>query len=88
MRALAGRRVRGRCVRPTRANRGRPRCKRYRRLRGSFNHTGTAGLNRFKFTGRLAGRRLRRGNHRLVATATDAAANKSTAARTSFRIMR
>jgi hypothetical protein len=87
-RELTGRRVRGRCVRPTRANRGRPRCKRYRTLRGSFSHIGTAGLNRFKFTGRLARRRLRRGHYRLVATATDAAANESTPARRSFRIIR
>ena len=87
-RALAGRRVRGRCVRPTRANRGKPRCTRYRTLRGSFSHTGTPGLNRFRFSGRLAGRKLRPGHYRLVAVAEDAAANKSEPVRRLFRIIR
>ena len=87
-RALAGRRLRGRCVRPTRANRGRPRCNRYRSLRGSFGHTGRAGINRFRFSGRLARRKLRPGSYRLVATAKDAAANTSKPVRRPFRIIR
>ena len=87
-RVVAGRRVRGRCVRPTRANRGRPRCKRYRTLRGGFRHTGTAGLNRFRFSGRLRGRKLRPGRYRLVATARDAAGNRSKPARRLFRMIR
>ena len=87
-RVLAGRRVRGHCVRPSRANRGRRRCTRYRTLRGSFSHTGTAGRNRFRFSGRLRGRKLRPGRYRLVATATDAAANRSDPVRRLFRIIR
>ena len=87
-RALPGRSVRGRCVRPTRANRGKPRCTRYRSLRGSISHTGTAGPNRFRFSGRLAGRTLRPGNYRLVAVADDAAANRSAPVRKVFRIIR
>jgi hypothetical protein len=87
-RVLPGRRVRGRCVRPTRANRDKPRCKRYRTLRGRFRHAGAAGLNRFRFSGRLAGRKLRPGSYRLVATAKDAAANTSKPVRRSFRIIR
>ena len=87
-RVLAGRRVRGRCVKATRANRAKRRCKRYRTLRGSFRHTGTAGANRFTFTGRLAGRSLRPGRYRLLAAAKDAAANKSRPVRKPFRIIR
>jgi hypothetical protein len=87
-RVLAGRVVSGRCVRPTRANRNKPRCKRYRTLRGSFRHAGPAGLNRFRFSGRLAGRKLRPGSYRFVATAKDAAANASKLARAPFRITR
>ena len=87
-RVLAGRRVGGRCVRPTRANRDRPRCKRYRTLRGRFGHAGAAGLNRFRFSGRLAGRKLRPGSYRLVATAKDAAANTSKRVNRLFRIIR
>jgi hypothetical protein len=87
-RALAGRRVRGRCVRPTRANRGKRHCTRYRALRGGFTHKGTAGPDRFRFSGRLRGRRLRPGRYRLVARATDAAGNKSNPVRRWFRIIR
>jgi hypothetical protein len=87
-RALAGRRVDGRCVRPTRANRGKPPCERYRTLRGSFSHRGTAGLNRFRFSGRLAGRKLRPGGYRFVVTAKDAAGNTSRPVRSLFRIIR
>ena len=75
-------------MRPTRANRAKPSCTGYRRLRGSFNHTGTAGLNRFRFSGRLGGRKLRPGNYRLVAVAADAAANRSAQVRKVFRIIR
>jgi hypothetical protein len=87
-RVLAGRTVGGRCVRPTPANRGKPSCKRYRTLRGRFEHPGAAGLNRFRFSGRLARRELRPGSYRLVATAKDAAVNTSPPVRTLFRIIR
>jgi hypothetical protein len=87
-RVLPGRRVRGRCVRPTRADRTRPRCRRYRTLRGSFSRRSTAGLNRFRFSGRLAGRRLRPGSYRLVAVARDPAGNSSTPVRRLFQIIR
>jgi dipeptidyl aminopeptidase/acylaminoacyl peptidase len=60
---------------------------RYRLLKGSFTHSGKAGLNRFRFTGRLRGRKLRPGRYRLVLVATDAAGNKSKARRMKFRIV-
>jgi Ca2+-binding RTX toxin-like protein len=87
-RARPGRRVGGRCVAPTRANRNRKRCTRWVRVRGSFSQAGQAGSNTFRFTGRVGGRRLRLGRYRLVLVATDGAGNKSAAARAPFRIIR
>lgn len=87
-RALRGRRVGGRCVRPTRANHSKPRCTRYRTLRGAFSHRGKAGPNNFKFRGRLNGRKLKPGRYRLRSVATDAAGNRSARKRVRFRIAR
>jgi alginate lyase len=87
-RAALGRRVGGRCVARTRRNRGARRCVRYVRLRGAFAHGGHAGPNRFRFSGRLRGRRLRAGHYRLAAKPTDAAGNRGRAVRTSFTIVR
>jgi DNA-binding beta-propeller fold protein YncE len=84
---LPGRRVCGRCVAGTRANRAKPRCKRHRTLPGSLRHAGTAGLNRFRFTGRLAGRTLTPHSYRLVAVARDRHDNKSQPSRRPFRII-
>jgi virginiamycin B lyase len=87
-RAAPGRRVGGRCVRPTRRNRTARPCIRYLKLRGSFSRQSAAGLNRFTFTGRLRGRRLSPGRYRLVARARDGGGNWSQAKRVRFRIVR
>jgi hypothetical protein len=87
-RAAKGRRVRGKCRRQTRRNRNRRRCVRHVTLAGSFTHQGRAGPNRFKFTGRLRGRKLRPGRYRLRARPVDAAGNASPTARGKFRIVR
>jgi DNA-binding beta-propeller fold protein YncE len=87
-RALPGRRVGGRCVKPTRSNRRAQRCTRYRTLRGGFTHRGKAGRNKFKFSGRLRGRKLRPARYRLRAVATDPAGNRSRPQRSRFRILR
>jgi uncharacterized delta-60 repeat protein len=87
-RATTGRRVGRRCVRTTRRNRSRRKCTRYVRVRGSFTHQGTAGTNRFRFSGRLRNRKLAVARYRLVAVAADAAGNKSAAKRRNFRIVR
>jgi len=87
-RALGGRRVGGRCVRLTRSNRRAPRCVRYRLLRGSFSVRGVTGQNRFRFSGRLRGRKLTPGSYRLRGAATDAAGNRSAPKRVNFRIVR
>ena len=86
-RVLPGRRRGGRCRPPSDAPRGR-RCKRRVRVRGSFTHTGTAGLNHFRFTGRLAGRRLRPGRYLLQATPLTSAGHAGTPRRAAFAIRR
>ena len=63
-----GRGSRARCVRPTRRNRHARRCTRTTTLRGSFTQTAKAGVNTFRFTGRLAGKRIKPGRYLLVAT--------------------
>jgi hypothetical protein len=82
-RRIQGRRVAGRCVRPTRSNRERRRCVRYVRLRGRVTHAATAGTNRVAFRRRA----LRPGRYRVVASAVDAAGNRSRTARATFRIL-
>ena len=87
-RILLGRRRGRACVRPTRSNRRARRCTRHAPLRGSFRLTGRAGVNRFVFTGRLAGRTLRPGRYRLVGRARDLAGNVSRPSLDRFRIVR
>jgi len=86
-RARPGRRVRGRCVRPTRLNRNRRRCTRYVRA-GRLSFDGKQGLNSVRFQGRLsASKRLPIGRYRMSARVT--AGGQTSAARTaSFRIVR
>jgi hypothetical protein len=86
-RAAKGRKKGHGCVRPTRKNRTAKRCTRYVKLKGSFSRVSKAGLNSFRFTGRLRGRKLRPGRYRLVMVATDAAKNKSKPTRAKFRIV-
>jgi hypothetical protein len=47
---------------------GGRRCTRFVRVRGSFAVNGSAGSNKFRFTGRLRRHALRPGSYRLVAT--------------------
>jgi hypothetical protein len=86
-RAAKGRKKGHRCVRPTKKNRKAKRCTRYVKLKGSFSRISKAGLNSFRFTGRLRGKKLRPGRYRLVMVATDAAKNKSKPKRAKFRIV-
>jgi hypothetical protein len=53
---------------------------------GSFSQSGNSGLNSFKFMGRFK-RALKKGSYALVATATDAAGNKSKRSSRSFKIV-
>jgi hypothetical protein len=86
-RKLKGRRVRGRCRRPSARNRRRKRCTRLVPVR-SFARQGEAGPNREPFSGRIAGRRLRPGRYRATLIARDVAGNVSAATSVSFRIAR
>lgn len=77
-----GRKVGKKCKKPSRKLRKKKRCTRYKNLKGSFTLTGKAGVNRFRFTGRLRGKKLKPGRYRLKATA---AGGSSTA---TFKIVR
>jgi hypothetical protein len=59
---------RARCVAPTKGNRRARRCTRIVTLGGSFTRSARAGSNKFRFTGRLGGRKLKPGKYTLVAT--------------------
>ncbi|HLM09667.1 MAG TPA: Ig-like domain-containing protein [Thermoleophilaceae bacterium] len=86
-RARPGRRVRGRCVKPTRQNRNRRRCRRYVKA-GTLSFDGKQGTNTLRFQGRLTRRKtLPIGRYRVAATVT---ANGRTSPRrvVAFRIVR
>jgi len=76
-----------RCVTRNRRNRGAARCRRVVPLKGGFAQMARAGSNRFRFTGRLSGRRLKPGAYRLVAIPT-ANGMAGRAATRGFRIVR
>lgn len=80
--------VGGRCVRRTQRNRSHRRCVRFRTLRGRVVVRGHAGTNRFRFTGRIRGRRLRPGRYRLIARARAPRGERSGQVRRRFRIVR
>jgi streptogramin lyase len=84
-RKRSGRRVGGRCVRPTAKNRRRAACDRYVAV-GTLRANGLQGANTVRFSGRLNGRKLAPGSYRASAIATDAAKNVSAASRVTFTI--
>jgi hypothetical protein len=77
VRVRSGRRVGGKCVKPTRANRSRKHCTRFAAA-GSFAAAAKLGANRVRFQGRLdSAHRLGLGTYRLSVSAQDAAGNTS-----------
>ena len=86
-RRSAGRKVGGKCVRATRANRRRKSCTRFVRATG-FAQQGKLGANARKFSGRVGKRKLTAGRYRAALRATDAAGNRSGVRRVSFRVVR
>jgi hypothetical protein len=82
--AAKGRRVRGKCRRPTRRNRNRPRCTRWISL-GSFTDSGETGANARTIPRSLRRANLAPGLYRVVLTATDQVGNV-TQATTRFRV--
>jgi hypothetical protein len=68
LRSLPGRKAKGgRCVKPTKANRTAHKCTRFVAVPGSFTRASRGGTNSFRFTGRIAGHKLKPGKYRLVA---------------------
>jgi hypothetical protein len=90
-RKLKGRRVkRGKktvCAKPTRKNRRKRRCTRYKRA-GTLKQNKQAGKQTTPFTGRFRGKALKRGGYRATLVATDAQGAKSKPRRLSFRIVK
>jgi hypothetical protein len=64
------------------------RCTRYVAVGPSFAHQDAAGANRFRFTGRIAGRKLAPGNYRLTGTPRNAAGESGAPLSVSFTIIR
>jgi hypothetical protein len=81
-----GRRLRGRCRKPSKRLRSRPRCTRWVRV-GALTRRVGAGESRVKFSGRLGRKALKLGRYRAVLVATDAAGNRSSASRVRFRVV-
>ena len=54
---------------------------------GGFSVNGQTGKNKFKFTGRLNGKKLKPRSYKLVATAVDGAGNSAAAKRVPFKIV-
>jgi CSLREA domain-containing protein len=82
-----GRRVGGRCVKPTPRNRSKRPCKRYVKV-GRFAMNAKAGANRKRFSGRIGRKTLSPGPYRATLVARDAALNASAPRRLSFRVVR
>jgi hypothetical protein len=82
-----GRRVKGRCVKPTKANRNKPKCKRFVG-QGGFSVQAAAGPGSTAFDGRVGKnhRKLAPGTYRISAVAIDSQGNRSTTRSTTVRI--
>lgn len=83
---VAGRRVSGRCVKATKANRRKPRCDRSLAV-GTLNVVGKAGANSVAFRGTIRGRGLQPGRYRVLVTAV-AGGKRSKAKSLQFTIVR
>lgn len=65
---VAGRKVGGKCVKATKANRRKPRCDRAQAA-GTLNIAGKAGANTVAFRGTIRGQTLKPGRYRVLVTA-------------------
>jgi hypothetical protein len=85
---VGGRKVKGKCVAPTRRNRHRRACKRTV-TPGTLAFAAHNGTNRVSFQGRVsASKKLGLGHYTVVITATNAAGQRSTPQRLSFTIVK
>jgi hypothetical protein len=86
-RQLKGRRVKGKCRKPTAKNRTRRSCKRFKRV-GSLEADEAGGAQSTFFSGRLRGRPLKVGRYRARLVAADAQGARSGERRLAFRIVK
>jgi hypothetical protein len=86
LRRKPGRRVDGKCRKPTKSNRDRPKCRRYTRV-GSFVRLDKVGVNSFRYLGRVAGVKLKSGRYRLRAVPQNAEGAAGAAVKRGFRIV-
>ena len=75
-RARSGRKVAGRCRKPTRRNRNTKRCTRFTNV-GTLEQTIASRTGSISFVGLMRGKPLKVGRYRIELTATDVAGNKS-----------
>ena len=85
-RAQAGRKIGAACKKQTRKNRKKRACTFFAPV-GKLTQAGAAGKNNLRFTGKVAGRKLKPGIYRATAVATTSAA-KSTPVTTKFTVKR
>ena len=85
-RSAAGRKVNGKCRKPTKKNKHAKRCTRHLALKGSFSRSGVAGSNTFHWNGRVGGKALKPGSYRLIATTGSGPTTK--VRRASFKVKR
>jgi hypothetical protein len=85
-RPAPGRKSRGRCVKPTKKLRKKPRCTRYVGV-GTLTRNGSAGPNTVRFSGRIGRKALTPGKYVAVVTATNSAGS-SQPAQLKFQIVR
>jgi hypothetical protein len=87
-RTVDGVRRNGKCQAPPRRRGTKlPKCTRRLAVRGGFTYTGKAGLNGFRFMGRLNGKRLHSARYVLIAVAVDSAGRKSKRVSHRFRVV-
>ena len=87
LRLAPGRKVKGKCVKARRENRKKKRCTRMVRV-GTFTHVDVAGANGFHFSGRVGGRKLKRGKYRLRAVPRNGDGKVGLGVSRKFRIIR
>jgi hypothetical protein len=66
-RKAPGRKVKGKCVKPTKKNRTHKQCSRLVGVPGAITQTGTTGANGFTFNGKIGGHKLGPGTYQLIA---------------------
>ena len=60
--------MKGKCKKQTASNKTKKKCPLYKPRQGQLPHSGAAGQNKFKFSGRVGNKALKPGAYRLVGT--------------------